>query len=330
MQANFLITGATGFVGHRLAEVLVDKGARVRLLVRQPENLPNRVKSSCEVVVGSLGDITALATAVSDVDVVFHCAANVSTWDRTEAYYEANVAGVGNLLNAICTHNPGLRRFIHLSTVDVYGFPRHPCDETDKTPDVGFDYGDTKRMGESIVRQFCDRVPYTIIRPANIIGPCSQLIERIGHAVSSGVMITIDGGRANAGLVFVDNLITYMIWAAQSEAATNEIFNVRDNYDVTWMEFVSTFRKAIAGKGIVINLPFVVAETIARALETFHVAILPGKEPTLHRLLVRILGRTCGHSARKIRNVSGIDTEIGFDEAIRQSAHWFLSEVNTD
>ena len=92
-----------------------------------------------------------------------------------------NVLGVKNLMNAIAKENPGLSRLVHLSTVDVYGFPVSPCDENCKTTGSGFGYGETKLLGESLVREFGDKsnIPYTIIRSANVIGPSSQFITRV-------------------------------------------------------------------------------------------------------------------------------------------------------
>ena len=264
--------------------------------------------------------------AVRDVGVIFHCAANVATWDRREAYYTANVAGVENLLRAIPKHNPDLSRLVHVSTVDVYGFPELPCDESSALSVAGFGYAETKLLGEERVREQAARadIPFTIIRPANVIGPGSQFISRIGEELASGLMLTVDGGRYNAGMLHVDNLVDAMIWAAGSERALGETYNVRDDYDVTWREFIDRLRSGIKGRGFVINLPFWLADIVGRFFEAFHRLLFPSHEPLLHRYLVRIFGRTCGHSAEKYRAHSGNEAAIGFDEAMEQSCSWFM------
>lgn len=322
-----LVTGATGFIGRRLAERLVEDGWSVRLLVRDPDRLALSLQSVRDVVVGDLLDDDAVSRAVMGTNVIFHCAANVKTWDTWESYYSANVLGVKNLMNAIIRENPGLSRLVHLSTVDVYGFPVAPCDETCQTTGADFGYGKTKLLGESLVREYSDRagISYTIIRPANVIGPDSQFIMRIGRELKSGIMLTVDGGRTNAGLIYIDNLVDYLIWAASAAKAQGECYNVRDNYDVTWAIFLDRFRTAIGGKGIIINLPFSFADTIARGFEAFHNVLLPSREPILHRLLVRFFGRSCGHSAEKIRRDSGYAMQVGFDEAMERSCRWFLA-----
>ena len=142
-----LVTGATGFIGRRLAERLVEDGWSVRLLVRNPDRLAVSLRSACDVVVGDLLDDDAVSRAVRLTNVIFHCAANVNTWDTWESYYAVNVQGVKNLMNAIIRENSGLSRLVHLSTVDVYGFPVAPCDETCQTTGADFGYGKNQAAG---------------------------------------------------------------------------------------------------------------------------------------------------------------------------------------
>lgn len=322
-----LVTGATGFIGGRLAERLIEEGWAVRLLVRDAAKLAAPLRGA-DIVIGDLADKMALNRAVEGVSVIFHCAANVSTWDTKDAYYAANVLGVTNLLEAIALKAPGILRFVHISTVDVYGFPEKPCDEQAPTAPTGFGYGDSKRLGEKAVQGFCAHhgIAYTIIRPANVIGPKSQFILRIGQELQSGIMLTIDKGSTNAGITYIDNLIAYIIWASRAPKAAGQCYNVRDAYDVSWSEFITIFRKQLRGWGFVIDLPFGMADMLSRLIEAFYRVCLPSREPLLHPLMIRLFGRTCGHSAAKIRSDSGVKEQIGFDEAMARSAQWFLEE----
>ena len=323
-----LVTGVTGFIGRRLAERLIEEGWSLRLLVRDPNKLSPLLQTINNVVVGDLCDADAVKEAVRDVNVIFHCAANVSTWDNWTRYFNTNVLGIENLMNAIAKENPDLLRLVHLSTVDVYGFPESPCDEQSVTTGNGFSYGETKLLGESMLKKYADRMglSYTIIRPANVIGPESQFIERIGTGLKSGVMLMVDGGKSNAGLIYIDNLVDYLIWAASSSKAHCECYNVRDNYNVDWSVFLSKFRNDIGGKGVILNLPFPIADGVAWVFEVFYKVLHLPMEPILHRLLVRLFGRTCAHSAQKIQRDSHYVDKINFDEAMKISCRWFLAQ----
>ena len=79
-----------------------------------------------------------------------------------------------------------------------------------------------------------------------------------------------------------------------------------------------------------IDLPFAMADILASGSEYFYRLLLPDKEPLLHHLLVRIFGRTCGHSAEKIRSDSGFAGKLGFEEALVLSCRWFLANATQD
>jgi nucleoside-diphosphate-sugar epimerase len=323
-----LVTGATGFIGRRLAECLVERGAHVRVLVRDVDRLSMSLREHCEIAVGDLTDADSLRGAVRNVGVIFHCAGNVATWSEWDAYYAVNVQGVTNILQAIQAEKPAITRFVHISSVDVYGFPVQACDETCETPSGSFGYGETKRLGELQVRTFCEDagIPYAILRPCNVIGPRSPFVSRIGDALRSGVMLKINRGNVNAGLLYVDNLVKWLIWASEAEVAVGQVYNVRDAYDATWGEFIERLRDGIHGKGLVVTLPYPVAEIIAHWVEAAYRILRMTSEPFLHRLLVRIFGRTCGHSSAKIHSHGNIANEIQFADAIDASIKWYLSE----
>ncbi len=323
-----LVTGASGFIGGRLAVRLLEEGRDVRVLARDPARLPAALHGRVAVHVGDLGDAAALREAVRGAAVVFHCAANVRTWDSAGAYYRANVEGVRNLLSAL-EDSPGEpARLVHLSTLDVYGFPVAPCDERSPTPPTGFGYGDSKREGEALVRAWGEASgrPFAILRPGNVFGPGSPFARRIGHALRSGIMLAVDAGRAHAGTLDVDNLVDCLLWAARSPRASGRCYNVRDDHDATWARVLEAFRAGLGRRGRVIDLPFGVADRLASSLEVLWRAVPGRPEPPLHRLLVRVLGRTCGHPTARLRADGAPPGRIGFDESMQRSVRWMLAQ----
>ncbi len=319
-----LVTGATGFIGRHLCERLLADGWTVKAVVRDPAKWLDKPVGLSEIIPLDLATSGLSPDHLAGVEVVFHCAANVNTWDTQDAYHAINVAALRPLLEAMAAQTPP-PRLVHLSSVDVYGFPLTPCDETAPIGDTGFGYGDSKAAGERVVRQEGERlgIAYTILRPGNVIGPGSQFIARMGAELRGGLMLLVDGGSANGGFVAVDTLVGYMVWAARAHIATGQVYNVRDHYDVTWREFVYALRDGITGRGWVVSLPFGVAEAVAMLLTLVWRFAWPGREPLLHRLLIRLFGRTCGHSAEKIRRHSGIAGERHFATVMAAAVAWF-------
>lgn len=329
MAKTVLVTGASGFLGGRLVEVLAAEGHRVRGLVRTPARAGHLAGiEGLEVIRADLADRAALEAALDGVVRVFHCAANVRPWGRWEDYLRDNVHGTRNLVAACVAATPGLERFVHVSTVDVYGYPEDPADETAPVSPGDFGYGRSKALAEDEVRRLgASGIPFTILRPGNVFGPRGQFVTEVGDGLRSRVMLMVNGGRAHAGLIYVDNLVTGLLAAAESPRAAGETFNMRDACDVTWRQYLDRLADGIGAPRCALDLSHRRAWALAVALEAPHRWLGLRSEPLLHRLLVLMLSRTCGHPAAKARAVLGDFTRVPFDQAMERSVAWYRARL---
>lgn len=323
-----LITGATGFVGGHLFEELARRGYRLKALVRPSAVLSDGVAKKCDVISGDLSDVSTLEEAVRDVDYVFHCAANVSTWDSWASYEQTNVNGVVTLCQAIRNANPSLKRVVHISTVDVYDFPNQPAAEDFESQTPRFSYGASKLLGERALVEGLSAggVSFCVLRPCNVIGPGSPFIRRIGDALKSGVVLEVDHGIQNAGLLGVNTLIDCMIWAAESPVAQGQIFNVRDPENMSWHEFLIRLKAGIKGRGVVLNVPYSVARVLGGLLASAHQWIAPSREPLWHPLLAEIFGKSCGHSIARLQAAGAPLGRTSLKESMAGSIQWYVQQ----
>lgn len=159
-----LVTGASGFIGAMLRPVLAARGYEVFGTGGQATagNLKCDIRSPQSV---------EQAVAQADPDIVIHCAGISSvTKGKPLDYYDVNVVGTDNLLNAVARRGKRAR-FIFLSTAGVYG--NHPTDVLDESlcPEPVHHYGISKLAAERVALLFRDQMDLTIFRPFNIIGP---------------------------------------------------------------------------------------------------------------------------------------------------------------
>ena len=242
-----LVTGATGFIGGHLTHRLVHEGYRVRCLVRPTSDTSTLEGLDVEVVVGDLTRASTLARAADGCRYVLHGGALVSDWATTQEVTRVNVEGTRNLLEA--SVGASVSRFVHISTTDVYGYPGGTAiDETYPATRFRNWYAQTKLAAEREVRraETAHKLDAVLLRPSTVYGPRSiEVVGEIARAIRGGNMFLVDGGRAIAGLCFIDNLIDAVLLALRHEAAPGHAFNATDGLEITWREFTDDLAEGL-------------------------------------------------------------------------------------
>lgn len=319
-----LVTGASGFVGGALTRRLVLRGERVRVLARPTSRLDHLAGLEVEVALGSLEDAASLAAAFRGVGTAYHCAGLSADWAPWWAFYRANVAGVRNVLRA-AERTPTLRRLLHVSTTDVYGYRRQPGDESTPVRDVGLGYNRSKGLGEAVVWAHHRRtgLPVTVVRPASIYGPRSKdFVLEFARLIRKGQMVLVDGGRAPAGLLYIDNAVDAIVAAAESEAAAGRVYALRDEVPVTWRTYTDAMADALGAPRVRISLSEPAALGAAWAAERAHRALgRPGRPPlTRHSML--LLSRPQNFPLGRARADLAFRSRVPFEEGVARAAAW--------
>lgn len=181
-MSKILVTGAGGFIGSHLTELLVREGFDVRAFVHYNslgswgwiDSFPEKEKKNIEVFSGDIRDPNGVRDALRGCDAVFHLAALIAipfSYHSPDTYVDTNIKGTLNILQA--ARDLGTSRVLVTSTSEVYGTAQYvPIDE--KHPYQGQSpYSATKigadRLAESFYRSF--DLPVTIVRPFNTYGP---------------------------------------------------------------------------------------------------------------------------------------------------------------
>ncbi len=327
-----LITGATGFIGGYLAQRLVRDGRPVRCLVRSSSDTSLLEKLDVQIVIGDLTDSPSLARALQGCRYAFHCAALVSDWATPKEIARINVGGTRHLLQASVAGS--VERLVHFSTTDVYGYPGSPSiDESYRSTRFRNWYAQTKLAAEDEVRRAerARALDAVILRPATVYGPRStEVIGAIARAIRDGSMILIDGGRAVAGLCYVENLIDAAVLALENDAAPGQAFNVTDGIGVTWKQFTEDLADGLHCSHVRWSLPYWVAHAVGFSLEHgyrwLRAATGLRTPPLLSRQAVHVMGKNQSFSNRKARGLLGWQSRIDYPTGLRATIDWLQAE----
>ncbi|MBN1954507.1 MAG: NAD-dependent epimerase/dehydratase family protein [Anaerolineae bacterium] len=324
-----LVTGATGFIGSHLVEALRAAGEPVRALVRPSSDTRHLERWGVAHCPGDLTDPASLARAVDGVERVLHCAAVVTDWDPAGRSYAVNVTGTAALTQAAL--QAGVRKFVHLSTTEVYGHPDAPVAEDAPYRYRGWPYCDTKIEGEKRVWEACQRgLPVTVLRPATVYGPRAQsTVDEFVELLRGGEMVLIEGGRKTAGLCYVSDLVELMRAVAEPEVGLNRVYNVADGSETTWAEYVNGLAALLGLPPVRRSIPRRLAYPLGWLMERWAEWRQLDRRPLLTRMAVEFVGTHQAFSTVRARRELGFRPQVLVDEGLARIAAWLEAEPLT-
>ncbi len=319
-----LITGAAGFIGSHLTRRLLERGDEVRGLLMPDEQDRGLAAEGLEVLRGDLTVPSSIAGLADGCDKVIHTAMRVIDWGRKKDFFDLGVGGTRNLLEE-CAGK--VERFVYMSSIAAYGFgpPLKGYDEYIPLVKTGLHYGDAKAEAEQLVGSYAaaSGMTATVIRPANVTGPGSVWVREILDVMHRGPLPLMDGGKWSASLVFVDNLVDGIVAAMDSPAAAGRTYNLRDDYDVTWKDYI-TWLGGLVGKKPLGSLPYKTAWRLGWIIQA---PFLPfGVRPPITAQAVGIMGTDNDVSNRRAKEELGWSTRVPWEEAKKVIEKWVREE----
>ena len=244
-MTKVLLTGSTGFVGSALlTELQALPSFRVVAAVR------STAASDCVVVVGSIDGTTDYSSALNGVDVVVHAAARAHIMrdevaDPLAEYRKVNVDGTLNLAKQAVA--AGVKRFIYISSIKVNGesttgLPAFTEADAAKPEDP---YGASKHEAEEGLRLLAQEtgLEVVIIRPPLVYGPGVKAnFLSLAKLSSTGLPLPFGVVNNHRSMVYVGNLVDFIIHCIQHAAAANQIFLVSDGEDISLRSLVTYIR----------------------------------------------------------------------------------------
>jgi nucleoside-diphosphate-sugar epimerase len=316
------LTGATGYTGSRLLEALLARGDQVSALVRPGSLSPHLAARGVRVVVGDLGDASALARLVEGAGSVVHVAAVYRTAGHRDSYYrEVNVLGVGRLLEAAA--EAGVGRFVHTSTVGVHGHVAVPPADEQAPFDPGDIYQATKAEGERLALEFHGRrgLPVVVVRPGAIYGPGETRLLKLFRAIARGRYAVVGSGRPLYHPVYVDDLIAGFLLALDHPRAPGEAFIVAGPSYISQSDLASLIARKTGGRVLPLRIPAAPIQWVGDLCEAVLAPL--GIEPPLHRRRVDFWTKSRAFSIEKARRVLGYAPQVDLEEGVERTVAWY-------
>lgn len=317
-----VITGATGFVGKRLAKALHQRGYKLRVLARSSKDDAYFQSLGAQIYHGDIKDPAVPGWLMDGACGLFHLASIVQQAGLPdEEFWDVHVHAVKRLMEESARH--GVKRIVHCSTTGVLGdITNPPADETFpySAKDI---YQVTKAEGEKTALAFngVDGLEVTVIRPAMVYGPGDTRLLKLFRLIASGSFRMIGAGSALAHPVYVDDLVDGMILAYESPKAPGSVYILGGDRYVTLWEWAKTIATAsgvsLSGRSIP-YLPVMIAAVLCEGIcKPF------GIEPPLFRRRVDFFVKNRAFSIDRARRELGYSPKTGLPEGAAATIRWY-------
>ncbi len=313
---QIFVTGAGGFLGRNLLPRLARDGHETTALLLPPES--ERGLSAQRVVRGDLTAPESFASLLPDHAAVVHLAAAVGYGQRMDHARRINRDGTRNLARAAVA--AGVRRFVHLSSVSVYGRASGvPLDETAPLRKTGDPYGDTKIEAEELLRAHEARgeLALTVLRPTPIYGPGDdKFLPKLVENLRAGRARMIGSGRQRVDAIHVEDVVECVARVLADPRAGGRTYNLNHPGNPSWNEFVVFLAGGLGVPPPRGHVPYPLALLAATALEGW--GRLRGREPRLTRYAVRVVGRPYDYRVDRARTELGFEPRVELREGVRR------------
>ena len=247
LNRRVLVTGSDGFIGSHVVEELIDRGYAVKALVMYNSigsigwlsDLSDQVRDKLEVVSGDIRDQGLIESLVKGCDFVIHLAALIAiphSYVAAQSYIDTNVSGTLNLLHA--AKAAGVRRFVHVSTSEVYGSAiTVPITESHKLQPQS-PYAASKIAADSLVLSYHKSfdLPVVIVRPFNTFGPRQSaravIPSILAQAIKGGSELHLGDLSPTRDFTYVKDTADGLIKGLEAgEECLGEVINLGTGFD---------------------------------------------------------------------------------------------------
>jgi 2-alkyl-3-oxoalkanoate reductase len=326
-----LVTGAAGLLGSHVAELALERGDAVRVLVRPGEDVSWLAEAGVEICRGDLTDRLSLETAVVGVDRVLHCAARMGPWGSGIEHEQVNVYGTKLLAEAALV--AGVQRFVHVSSIDVHGLV--VGDGIDETAPYGKErdpYCRSKIAGERVLQHLIDdkAAPVTIVRPGLIYGPRdTNSFARFARLIQQRKMVILGSGRNPLPMIYVRDVAQGILLAGDAEHAVGRAYLLVNDSPLSQADYFHAIARELGVPPPSLHLPYSLALALGAVSEMIGHLTHRQQPPPLMRFGMTQIGGENRFLPDRAKRELGFSPQVTLAEGVRQSVAWYKTQYHS-
>lgn len=295
VRKNFpaFVTGASGFIGGRIAERLLAEGRRVRVLSRRP--LPELEARGAEVIIGDLHDEHALARGCLSAETVFHVAGRVGVWGPPEDFFHVNVAGTEKLL--VACHEAKVPRMVYTSSPSVVyngGDLRNVDESAPLCTEAPCAYPTSKAAAERLVLAAHNKDFSTVaLRPHLVWGPGDKnVVPRVIALAKAGKLKIVGAGKNRVDITHITNVVDAHLLAEgalvqPNSPAGGKAYFISNGEPVVLWDWINEVLRGLDLPPVTRHVPLPVAYAAGGVLEAVWRILRRAGEPPMTRFVAK-------------------------------------------
>jgi nucleoside-diphosphate-sugar epimerase len=320
-----LVTGASGFIGCRLAQILNAQGHAIVAAGRRANEVESaRVRRLSDLGIhtheGSLLEPKFADSILAGCDTVIHLAAAQHEGNVPDSHFrQVNVDGTRTLLGSAV--RAGTRRFVYGSTIGIYGAARGGELDESSPPRPENIYGQTKLEAELAVAEYAGKIQTCIARISETFGPGDFRLLKLFRGIDRGKFFIIGDGRNLRQVIYVDDLCRALLLCATEDAAVGETFVLAGAEVMSTQTMVERIAAVLGRNPPSLRLPIGPFRAAAAVLEA---TLKPlGIQPPLTQRRLDFFTKSFVFSTQKLRERLGFQPEYSFAEAAALTVKWY-------
>lgn len=327
-QIRLLVTGASGFIGSRLALHLQRMGVDAVFTGRDANEVESaRIKelaaAGIKMQLGDLREPEFVRKLVAGRTAVLHLAAAQHEGHMSDEHFRSvNVDATRLLLEASIA--AGARRFVYGGTIGIHGSSEKGLISETSAPDPHNIYTRTKLAAESVVRELSPRIETVVCRIGETYGPGDLRLLKLFKAVDRGRFVMIGRGENERQPIYVDDLIRGLLAAVVEPQAVNETILLTGNEVMTTHEMVARLATALERPLPRLRVPM---WPVYAAAVTSHALMRPfGLRTPLQPRSLDFFRKSFVFSTSKARTLLGVEPSVRFIDGARATLAWYRAQ----